>query len=70
LEDLLLVAHGAHARGDLAERPLRVGGLGEVGLGPRQLVDEAGVRDGDGGLARSAATSPTSVSLKASRSFE
>ena len=51
LEDLLLIAHRADAGGDLAQRPLGVGGLGEVGLGARQLVDEAGVRDGDGGLA-------------------
>ena len=52
LEDLLLVAHRADPGGDLAQRPLGVGGLGEVGLGAGQLVDEPGVRDGDGGLAR------------------
>ena len=51
LEDLALVAHRADARRDLAQRPLRVGGLGEGGLGPRELVDEARVRDRDGGLA-------------------
>ena len=51
LEDLLLVAHRADPGGDLAQRPLGIGRLGEVGLGAGQLVDEPGVRDGDGRLA-------------------
>ena len=52
LEDLALVAHRADAAGDLAERPLGVGGLGELGTRPAELVDEPRVRDGDRRLAR------------------
>ena len=41
LEDLALVAHRADAAGDLAKRPLGVGGLGELGPRPAELVDRA-----------------------------
>ena len=48
----LLVAHRADAAGDLAQRPLGVGGLGELGARPAELVDQPRVRDGDRRLAR------------------
>ena len=54
LEDLALVAHRADAAGDLAQRPLGVGGLGELGARPAELVDQPRVRDGDRRLARPA----------------
>ena len=51
LEDLVLVAHGRHPRGDLAQRPFRAGGAGLVASRPGELLDEAGVGDGDGRVA-------------------
>ena len=51
LQDLALVAHRADPGGDLAQRPLGIGGPGQVGAGLGQLTDEPGIGDGDGGLA-------------------
>ena len=51
LEDLVLVAHGRHSGGDLAQRPLRTGGAGLFAARSGELLDEAGVGDGDGRVA-------------------
>ena len=51
LEDLVLVVRRADPAGDLAQRPLGVGGPGELPARARELLDQPGVGDRDGGLA-------------------
>ena len=51
VEDLVLVAHRADARRDLAEGPFRVRGAGQRRLGFGQFGDQPGVGDRDRGLA-------------------
>ena len=51
LQDLVLVVGRADPAGDLAQRPLGVGGPGQLAARASELLDESGVGDRDGGLA-------------------
>ena len=50
LEDLGGLEDGRHARRDLAQRPLRIGLPGDLRVRSLELLDQAGVDDGDGGV--------------------
>ena len=50
LQDLLLVVRRAHPAGDLAQRPLGVGGPRQLAARMVELLDQPRVGDGDGGL--------------------
>ena len=51
LEDLVLVVRRADPAGDLAQRPLGIGGPGKLAARARELLDQPGVGDRDRGLA-------------------
>ena len=57
---------GRHAGRDLAQRPLRVGPPGDLRARALELVDQAGVGDGDGGLVGQRASSAASSASNAS----
>ena len=55
VEDDLRLAQGGDPGGDLAQRPLGLGALGDRGLRPLELADEVRVGHGDGRLVGQAA---------------